>query len=197
MANTGHVLETIGLTELGNLRRSWGWFVGIGIGLMILGLIAGSAAVATTVASLMIFGWLLMIGAVLEIVFSFYERTWGGMFVDLLMGVLYGVVGLMVLANPAASAITLTLLIAMFLIVGGIFRLVAAATTRYPGRGWLALHGVLALILGVMIWQQWPVSGLWIIGLFIGIELFFNGLTLLMLGMAVHRIPKEEIHKPI
>jgi len=195
MANTGQALETIGLTDLGSLRRSWGWFVGIGVGLMILGLIAGGAAVTTTVASLMVFGWLLVIGAVMEIAFSFYERTWGGMFVDLLMGVLYGVVGFMMLANPAASAVTLTLLIAMFLIIGGIFRLVAAATTRYPSRGWLALHGVLALILGVLIWQQWPASGLWVIGLFIGIELFFNGLTLLMLGMAVHRIPEEEVDK--
>lgn len=187
----GQVLDTIGLTELGNLHRNWGWFVTIGVGLIVLGVIASGAAVATTVVSLTIFGWLLAIGAVLEIIFSFYERTWGGMFVDLLMGVLYGVVGFMVLANPAASAVSLTLLIAMFLIIGGIFRLVAAVTTRYPNRGWLAFHGVIALILGVLIWQQWPASGLWVIGLFIGIEMFFNGLTLLMLGMAVRNIPAE------
>lgn len=74
----GHAIEPIGLTEIGNLRRNWGWFLGIGIGLMVLGLIAAGAAVATTVVSLMIFGWLLVIGAVMEIAFSFYERTWGG-----------------------------------------------------------------------------------------------------------------------
>lgn len=187
----GHVIEPVGLTEVEGLRRNSGWFVGIGIGLMVLGLIAAGAAVTTTVVSMMMFGWLLVIGAILEIVFSVYEKTWGGMFIDLLMGVLYGVVGFMLLANPAASALTLTLLIAMFLIVGGIFRLVAAIATRYPNRGWLALHGVIALILGVMIWQQWPASGMWVIGLFIGIELFFNGLTLLMLGMAARNIPAE------
>lgn len=118
------------------------------------------------------------------------------MFIDLLMGVLYGVVGFMVLANPAASAVSLTLLIAMFLIIGGIFRIVASVATHYPNRGWLALHGVIALILGAMIWQQWPASGLWVIGLFIGIELFFNGLTMLMLGMAAHHLPEGTHEKP-
>jgi uncharacterized membrane protein HdeD (DUF308 family) len=184
-------METLRPAELRNLRRNWGWFVALGIGLIILGFVAAGSAVTTTVVSMVIFGWLLIIASAMEIITAFYQKTWGGMFIDLLMGVLYGVVGVLMLVSPAASALSLTLLIAMFLIVGGIFRLVASVTTRYPHWGWLALHGLLALTLGMLIWLQWPVSGLWVIGLFIGLELFFNGVTLLALGLTVRKVPLE------
>lgn len=180
--------EKLHLAGLDELHRHSNWFLGLGIALIVLGVIAAGAAVTTTVVSLIFFGWLLIIGGVLEIADAVWRKTWSGFFIDLLTGVLYAVVGFMVIANPGATAVGLTLLIAMFLIVGGIFRIVAALSARYPNWGWLVLHGVVSLLLGIFIWQGWPVSGLWIIGLFIGIELIFNGWALVMLGMATKRL---------
>jgi uncharacterized membrane protein HdeD (DUF308 family) len=111
-------------------------------------------------------------------------------FIDLLTGILYVVVGFMIVANPGAAAITLTLLIALFLIFTGIFRIVVALMTRFPHWGWLALHGLVNLLLGIAIWRQWPLSGLWVIGLFVGIDMVFNGWSLVMLGLTARRLPQ-------
>jgi len=126
-------LHLIGLAEL---KRNWGWFLGLGIALVVLGTIALGASVATTIVSVLLFGWLLIIGGVLEGVHaSWRERGWGGFFIDLLTGVLYVVVGFMMVASPAATALTLTLLIALFLMFGGIFRIVVALILRFPHWG--------------------------------------------------------------
>jgi uncharacterized membrane protein HdeD (DUF308 family) len=126
----------------------------------------------------------------MEIAYGISSGTWSGFFVDLIVGVLYGVAGFLVVMNPAASAVTLTLLIAMLLIVVGIFRIVAAIAARYPSWGWLALHGLISVLLGVLIWQQWPVSGFWVIGLFIGLELIVNGAALAMLSLAARQLQR-------
>lgn len=181
-------LHSVGTDQL---KRNWGWFLALGILLVILGMIALGASVAMTLASVMLFGWLLIVGGVLEAVHAFWrERGWGGVFIDLLTGILYVVVGFMIVANPGAAAVTLTLLIALFLMFGGIFRIVVALMHRFPHWGWLALHGLVNLLLGVAIWRQWPLSGLWVIGLFVGIDMVFNGWSLVMLGLAARKMPE-------
>lgn len=167
------------------LRKSWGWFLALGIALVILGMIALGAAALFSVAAVILFGVLMIVGGVMEAAHALMRRQWSGFFIDLLLGILYVVVGFMLVANPAASAVALTLLIAAFLIFGGIFRIVAAIATRYPHWGWVLFNGVIGLLLGILIWVQWPLSGLWVIGLFIGIEMLFNGWTLIMLALAV------------
>ena len=122
-------------------------------------------------------------------VHAFSCAKWSGFFIDLLTGILYVVVGFMMIANPGESAAALTLLIAMFLMFGGIFRIVVAISTRYQHWGWLLLHGVVSLLLGISIWRQWPLSGLWVIGLFVGIDMLLNGWSLVMLGLAAHKLP--------
>jgi uncharacterized membrane protein HdeD (DUF308 family) len=180
-------LHLVGTAEL---KRHWGWFLALGIALLALGAIALGAAVATTIASVLLFGWLLIIGGVLQGAHaSWHERSWGGFFINLLTGVLYVVVGLLILANPAETAVALTLVIALFLTFSGLLRIVVALLIRFPHWGWLALHGVVNLLLGIAIWRQWPWSGLWVIGLFIGIDLIFNGWSLVMLGLAAKKLP--------
>ena len=174
------------------LRRSWGWYVGLGILLIVLGFLSIGYAVTATVASVIVFGWLMVIGGVFEAGHAFWRRRWSGFFVDLAIGILYAVVGAMLIVNPLAGAATLTLLIAMFLFISGIFRIVASLTNRFHNWGWLLLDGIVNVILGVMIWRQWPVSGLWVIGLFVGIEMLFNGWSMLMLGTLVHNLPAQS-----
>ncbi len=119
----------------------------------------------------------------------FPAQKWSGFFIDLLTGILYVVVGFMLIRSPGETATALTLLIAMFLLFGGIFRVAVAIATRYHNWGWLLLHGIVDVLLGVLIWKQWPLSGLWVIGLFVGIDMLLNGWTLVMLGLAARRLP--------
>lgn len=175
-----------------HLHHTWGWFVGLGIVLMGLGAIAIASAVAATLVSVLVFGWLLIIGGVFEAVYAFWQERWSAFFIDLTIGILYAVVGFMIVANPTAAAVTLTLLVAMFLILAGLFRSVAALAVRPLHWGWLLLHGLISLVLGIAIWQQWPLSGLWVIGLFVGIELLLNGATLALLGASARTLPQRS-----
>lgn len=185
----------IGLHRVGleALRKHWGWFFALGILLVIFGTIAIGSAVFMTLATMVLVGWLLIVGGVLEAVHACSCKGWGGFFIDLLTGILYVVVGLMIVGNPAATALALTLLIAMFLVFGGLFRIVIAIVVRFHNWSWLLLHGIVNLVLGIAIWRQWPLSGLWIIGLFVGIDMLLNGWSLIMLGLAAKRLPADEL----
>ena len=174
------------------LRRHWGWFVAVGLVLMALGLIAGAYAVFTTSVSVVVLGAVLIVAGAFAGAQAFGETRWGGFFIELFTAVLYIGAGFLMVVNPLASAVGLTLFIAMFLIVSGLFRAIAAIAGRPPHWGWLLFHGVVSLILGILIWQQWPVSGIWVIGLFIGIEVLINGVTLLTLGLMARNLPPAE-----
>jgi uncharacterized membrane protein HdeD (DUF308 family) len=110
--------------------------------------------------------------------------------VNLLMGILYLVFGGLLMSNPGLGAMSLTLLISAFLGVGGIFRIAVSAVTRIQHWGWFLLSGLLSLLLGGLIWYQWPISGLFIIGVYVGNELIMAGVTLLSLAIAT-RNPKR------
>lgn len=131
----------------------------------------------------------MIVGGLLQATHAVATRGWAGFFIDLLAGLLSLVVGIMVVAHPAATAITLTLLIAVFLIFSGLFRITIALTIRFHNSIWLVLHGLVNLALGIMIWQQWPLDGIVVIGMFVGIDMLFNGLSILMLGLAVKNLP--------
>jgi len=180
------------LVGLESLRKRWGWFLALGILLLILGTIALGSSVFMTLATMVLVGWLLIVGGVVEAAHACSCKGWGGFFVDLLTGILYVVVGFMVVANPGVTALALTLLIAMFLVFGGIFRIAVAVVVRFQNWIWLLLHGVVNLLLGIAIWRQWPLSGLWVIGLFVGIDMLLNGWSLIMLGLAAKSLPTAE-----
>src|SRR5438309_163058 len=110
------------LVGIGELRRRWRWFLGLGILLVLLGTLALVLAPFLTLASMIVIGGALIVVGILQALHAFASKAWGGFFVDLLSGVLYLVVGFLMVANPGATAEALTLLIALFLIFGGIFR---------------------------------------------------------------------------
>jgi uncharacterized membrane protein HdeD (DUF308 family) len=176
-------------TGIEEVRKHSTWFLVIGIALVILGMVAIGYAVEMTIVSVLFLGWLLIIGGAFEIIHGFSRRQWSGFFINLLGGVLYAVAGFVMIANPAQAAVTLTLLIAIVLIVAGLFRLFVAFSTPLHHRGWLILNGVISILLGIMIWDAWPVSGLWVIGMFIGIDMIFDGWTEIMLALSVRSLP--------
>jgi uncharacterized membrane protein HdeD (DUF308 family) len=177
------VSEGLAPFDAGALRRNWGWFFVLGALEIILGTIAIGASVVATVVTVVFFGWLLLIGGVLSAVHAFWRKRWRGFFLDLVTGVLYAVAGFLMVAEPLAAAASLTLLIAMLLLIGGIFRIVVALSGHLEHWGWVLLNGVITAALGIMIWRQWPSSALWVIGMFIGIEMIFYGWSVVMLSL--------------
>ena len=176
--------------ELPRLRENRFWFLALGIAMVVFGTIAIGAAFVATVAMTWLFGFLLLAAGIAGIVSAFWAGRWSGMLSHLLIGVLYTLVGFMILDHPQDSAIQLTLIIAIFLIIGGVFRIVFALSERFTGWGWVLLNGAVTLLLGMLVYKQWPESGLWVIGLFVGIEMIFNGWAWIMLSLGLRRVGK-------
>jgi uncharacterized membrane protein HdeD (DUF308 family) len=174
-----------------DIRQNRGWLITLGVVSIILGVIALVDSIAATVASMIVLGWVLLIAGIIEGVQAFRHRQGGHLFLHLLNAVLSFVVGLMLLRNPLAGALLVTLLLATYFVVIGIFRIVASLSLRVPHWGWAMANGIVTLIFGIVVWAQWPVSGLWVIGLFIGIDLIFLGWTEVMLGLAARQLPQE------
>lgn len=170
------------------IRRGWGWLLAIGIILVILGIIALVDSIAVSIVSMILFGWILVVTGIVEAVQAFRHRGHGHFFLHLLNAIFSIVVGVMLLRNPLAGSIIATLLLASYFVVLGIFRIGTALTVRVPGSGWALVDGIISLILGILVWAQWPESGLWIIGLFIGINLITTGWSEVMLAIAVRRL---------
>ena len=137
-----------GLPWIGHdeLKRSWRWVLGLGIALIVLGLFAVGWSTLATFATVELFGWLLVLGGALSIGHACWQRRWGGFFLDLFAGVLYLVVGFMIVSNPMAAAGVLTLLMAMFFLIGGIFRIIVAVTVPMHHWGWLLLNGAVTVL---------------------------------------------------
>jgi len=176
--------------DLNALRGNWLWFVILGSALVVLGVIALGSVVIASLAAGVAIGLLLLLGGAAEAFGAFWCRGWSGFFMHLLSGVLSIVVGVLFLRAPVGALAALTLLIACFLLVGGIFKIVAAIGYRFAAWGWPLVSGIIDLILGVMIWQAWPTSALWMIGLFVGINLLLRGINWIALGLALHALPQ-------
>jgi len=172
------------LAGFSELKKAFWRILGLGILLTLMGAVATAYAGFTTMVSVLVFGWMMLIAGALQMGHAFSLRIWGGFFIDLLAGILTAVAGLIILINPVAASEALTLLISMFLILGGVFRFLVGFTAPFQIRLWLILHGMINLLLGISIWQQWPLSGLFVIGIFVGIDMFMNGLSLVFLALA-------------
>ena len=174
--------------KLDKIRANWGWFLVLGIGLIMLGVISLGAAWLTTLASILLFGWLLVFGGTFEVIAAFGAGRWSGTLMHILEGLLYAIGGVMILRHPAASAAGLTLLLVGLFLAGGLFRIISAATLRYQSWGWAVFDGVVTMILGAMIWAAWPSSALWVIGTFVGLALLFRGWSWFMFALGVRKL---------
>ncbi|MGO9419460.1 HdeD family acid-resistance protein [Roseiarcus sp.] len=170
-------IQTLDIQITKDLAAQWGWFLAFGVALVVLGAAAIARSVTATMVTMAFFGWLLLLAAVVEIVAAFWVGHWAGFFQHALAAILYGVLGFIFVLRPAITAEILTFVMALFFLVGGLFHIVGSAVLGYAGWGWQVLDGVITLALGAMILAQWPASGLWVIGLFIGIDLIFYGAT--------------------
>jgi len=177
--------------ELDALRGNWFWFVLLGVALIVLGGIALGSVVTASLATALTIGMLIILAGIAETIGAFWCRGWSGFFLHLLSGVLSFVIGVIFLRAPVGALLALTLLVACFLMVGGIFKIVGALSYRFGAWGWALASGIIDVILGVMIWQEWPASALWVIGMFLGINLIFRGFNWIALGLALRAMPRS------
>ena len=177
---------TSGLQEA---HKAWGWYMALGILLILTGGYAIYAGEAATIASVIVLGAVLTIAGIAQIIGAFIARGAGHVILALLVGILDVVVGFMLLQHPGAGALTITLLLAALFVFGGIYRAVTALWLQFPQYGWVALSGALSCILGVLLWMQWPSSATWFIGFVVGLNFIFSGATWCAIAWNLRSLP--------
>jgi uncharacterized membrane protein HdeD (DUF308 family) len=180
------------LGALEELHRHWALFLSVGVALMALGIVATLIAGLSTIVAVHFFGWILVIAGAGVTLHAFWAKRWSGFSLQLLSGLLYLAAGWMLATHPELSAIALTLVIAISFVVQGAFRIGAALSTRIDGWDRLLVSGIITLLLGLMIWNEWPLSGVWVIGLFVGIDMFFYGGWFVSLALAVRTLGRAQ-----
>ena len=175
--------------EFNALRHKWGWLLVLGLSMVILGTVALIIAPAATLGTVLVLGWLLVVSGVVEAIQAFRVRKWTGIFLHLIGGVWGILVGLLIVTHPVAGALVWTLLFASFFTAIGLFRLVAAIRLKFPNWGWAAFDGAVTLVLGTLLWIDWPGSGLWFLGFAVGVSLLLRGWSYVMFAIAVRSVP--------
>jgi len=174
--------------ELAPLRAKSGWIVALGVVYLIAGFIALGSVAMATVASVYFVGIMMILAGVVEIAHAFQVKSWGKFVLWLLLGVLYVVAGFAAFENPLLAAAVLTLVLGVALVVSGIMRIILAFGMKegMPWM-WIVLSGVITLLLGLIILSHWPVSSVYVLGLFLGIDLVFAGVGWIALGLGLRR----------
>jgi uncharacterized membrane protein HdeD (DUF308 family) len=170
------------------LRAKWGWIVALGVVYLIAGFIALGSVAMATVASVLVVGVMMIVAGVAEVFSAFQIKSWGKFLLWVLLGLLYVVAGFVTFQNPLLAAVLLTLVLGASLVASGIMRIILAfSMKRETPWIWVALSGVITLLLGVLILARWPVSSLYILGLFLGIDLIMAGAGWIGIGLGLHR----------
>ncbi len=166
-------------------RHFRGWLLACGIISIVAGMAAIAYSVIATLVSVIFFAWLMIFMGVLEFVYAIRHRERGHLALFLLEALLALVLGILLMQSPVRGAIVLTTLLAAYFFVSGIFRVGAALAWRLPNWGWLLVSGILNVGLGIIVFAGWPATGLWVLGLFLGINLLFSGWARVILALAL------------
>jgi uncharacterized membrane protein HdeD (DUF308 family) len=184
VANTPKDFDTA--SGLQPLRAKSGWIVALGIVYVVAGFIALGSVVLATAATVFVVGIMMLIAGVAEVINAFQIKTWGKFLLWLLLGVLYIIAGFVTFENPLLAAALLTLLLGFSLVASGIMRILLAFSMKEGAPWiWVALSGAVTLLLGFVILAHWPVSGLYVLGLFLGIDLVLAGVSWIAVGLGL------------
>jgi uncharacterized membrane protein HdeD (DUF308 family) len=168
------------------IHAHWKLFLAEGIVMMVLGLLAIAVPEVATLAITLLIGWLFFIGGIFRTISVLQHRAMPGFAWSLLIAVLAILLGLILIIRPIAGALTLTIWLIVFFIIEGIAAIFLAIEHRrhLPSWGWVLLSGLVDLLLAYLIWDGWPSSAAWAIGLLVGINMVFVGLSLVMTALA-------------
>ena len=157
----------------------------LGVVTVILGVLAMMAPMLAGAMVTLMVGILLIAAGIARTIFAFKCKSWGKGILVFLLGLLTLLVGFFIVARPGVGLLSLTLFLVAYLIVDGIFEIVEAFDLKpIRGWGWMLFGGIVSILLGIMIWRQWPVSGAWAIGILFGIKLVFAGFAMTGIGAA-------------
>ena len=189
MTNTsGTIGDPQARSDTAPLRAKSGWIIALGVVYLIAGFIALGSVMMATVASVLIVGVMMIVAGVAEVFSAFQIKSWGKFLFWVLLGVLYIIAGFVTFENPLLAAALLTLILGASLVASGIMRIILAfGMKRETPWIWVALSGAITLLLGLLILAHWPVSSLYILGLFLGIDLIMAGAGWIGLGFALRR----------
>ncbi len=182
------IRNPLAAADLAPLRAKWGWILALGIVYAIAGFVALGSVMMATVASVLIVGVMMIVAGVAEIINAFQCKGWGRFLIWVLLGALYIVAGFITFENPLFAAAILTLLLGASLVASGIMRIILAfSMKREQPWIWVMLSSIVTLLLGLSILAHWPVSSVYILGIFLGIDLVMAGVSWIGLSLALHR----------
>lgn len=160
---------------------------------LLLGILALSFATATTLAAVLTLGVILVCVGIAEIVYAINGRKRGQLWPHMAFGCLALICGVLITLNPIENAFGFTLIAGFLLVASGLAKLIGSVVERSAGWGWYATNGVVSIALGILILMAYPVSALWTIGVFVGVDLIFAGVSLMGLGAWAKRNKKELV----
>lgn len=189
MTSASDTSQNLGLgSGIAALRAKWGWIVALGVVYLLAGFVALGSVVMATVASVLVVGAMMIVAGVAEVIGAFQMKSWGKFLLWALLGLLYVVAGFVTFENPLFAAVLLTLLLGASLLASGVVRLfLAFSMNREAPWVWVALSGAITLLLGLLILARWPVNSVYIIGVFLGIDLIMAGAGWVGLGLSLRR----------
>jgi uncharacterized membrane protein HdeD (DUF308 family) len=171
------------------VKKTAGWSIIISILMILAGFLAIAVPEVAGIAINLLVGWLLVFSGAAHLAYAWHAHRGGGILWEVLLGILYILLGAYLLFHPVAGLASLTLALAIYLFVEGVLELVLGFHLRpAPGSGWVLFDAVVTLILAVMIWRTWPSSTEWVIGTLVGISMLFSGFSRLMLSLAARRL---------
>jgi uncharacterized membrane protein HdeD (DUF308 family) len=160
-----------------------------GVALVVLGMVAVASPFLAAVAVNAVIAWLIVLAGVVHLTVAFHTREAGSLIWRLLVGLAYIFFGVYLIARPALGVASLTLVLASLFLVEGILNIALFFRVRsVRGSSWVLIDGIVTLLLGLMIYTQWPSSSAWAIGTLVGVSMIISGVTRVMLSLAVRKV---------
>lgn len=170
------------------LHRRFGWLAALGVVLVLAGLVGLVYTGLATLTSMILFGWLLLIGGAVGLLHAIQARGNNFFWLGVVVAALNIAAGVVVIRTPEAAAEALTMFAALLFLTGGVFRLAGSLVVRGPQFGWTLVQGAFGLLLGILVLANWPSSSKYVIGTFFSLALLFDGLGLIATGYGGRRV---------
>ncbi|HTA75989.1 MAG TPA: DUF308 domain-containing protein [bacterium] len=174
-------------------HAEFGLLLWLGIFNIVLGLLAITFTSLATFAAVIYLGWLFIFSGLVMIFFAYRIRETQGHWSFVFFGVLAAVCGVFLLAHPMENAVILTMLIAVFIFTSGLVSLVSCLFGPHPHKSWVVLSGIISIICAIVIYAEWPVSGTWVPGTFMGVYLIFHGFSQVQIALAGRRLARPGL----
>jgi len=172
-----------------HVRKATNWSIVLSVLMIATGIFALTVPSMTGVAVTLVVAWLLIVSGALHLGFAWRAAHAGTAVWEILIALLYGGIGVYLLTRPVLGLEALTLALATYFVLQGVLEFVLAFVLRpVPGSGWVLVDGIVTLLLAVLIWRGWPATSAWVVGTLVGFGMFFNGLTRLMVSLAVRHL---------